>query len=118
MKKILFVLAVAAVLAIITLILSGCETRKFDSARFAARNWQQVASFDQVDPDKVEAGETVKFVRPLRGTFKVVWVDLHYQNALVTTEDRKKAYLLTRLTRLPEWRKRNLSIIAHDQGYR
>lgn len=118
MKKLIFVLVVAFVLALVVLVLSGCETRKFDAARFSSRHWTEVASFDQVERGKVETGEIVKFVRPIRGTFNVVWVDLSYQNAIVTTEDQTKAYLLTHLPRLPEWRKRNLSTLAHQRGYR
>lgn len=118
MKKLAFVLFVAFILALVVLVLTGCETRKFDAAKFSSRKWTEVATFNQVEAGKVETGEPIKFVRPIRGTFKVVWVDLSYQNALVTTEDQKRAYLLTYLPRLPEWRKRNLSTLAYQRGYR
>lgn len=113
MKKVFLIFVIAVLMFLLAFLLAGCETRKFDTARFSSRKWTEVAAFEQVEP-----GEPIQFLRPIRGTFKVVWVDLSYQNALVTTEDQSRAYLLTYLPRLPEWRKRNLSSLAHERGYR
>lgn len=118
MKKVFLIFVIAVLMFLLAFLLAGCETSKFDAARFSSRKWTEVAAFEQVEPGKVEPGEPIQFLRPIRGTFKVVWVDLSYQNAIVTTEDQTKAYLLTHLPRLPEWRKRNLSSLAHERGYR
>ena len=64
-----------------------------------------------------EGAFRISFFRPFYGDYRIIWLSLDYDLALVTGEDRSSLWILARSATIPGERRHMLVKMASDWGF-